>query len=104
MARLMRIGKWVLVCLAALLMISVLAGGIYQTIMESRDLATYPAPGELIDVDGRRMHIHCRGQGSPTVILELGVGSAAASWDEIHQELATVTRVCACPPLPPAPR
>ena len=95
MAQLLRILKWLLVCLTILLIVAVIAGSIYQAISESRDLARYPASGRLVDVDGRLMHLHCRGQGSPTVILELGVGSAAASWDEMHGRLATITRVCA---------
>ena len=29
-------------------------------------------PGRLIEVAGRKLHIHCTGNGSPTVILEAG--------------------------------
>lgn len=95
MALLARVCKWMLVCSVCLLVVLLIAGSIYQAVMESRDLAKYPAPGMMVDVDGNRMHIDCRGEGSPTAILELGVGSAAASWDEIHQRLADITRVCA---------
>ncbi len=41
------------------------------------------------------MHIHCQGQGSPTVVVEQGLGSLSTAWDEIHQQIALVTRVCA---------
>ena len=34
-----------------------------------------PAPGRLIDVGGRRLHIICSGQGAPTVVLEAGASS-----------------------------
>ena len=37
-------------------------------------------PGETYTVDGRKMHIDCSGTGSPTVILDAGLGNDAASW------------------------
>lgn len=32
-------------------------------------------PGRLIDVGGRKLHLHCTGTGSPTIVLMAG-GSA----------------------------
>jgi hypothetical protein len=29
-------------------------------------------PGRLIDVQGHKLHIHCTGSGSPTVMVESG--------------------------------
>jgi pimeloyl-ACP methyl ester carboxylesterase len=49
----------------------------------------------MIDVDGHLMHINCIGEGSPTLILELGVGSASLSWYDIHKQLSEITRTCA---------
>ena len=31
-----------------------------------------PPPGTLVDIGGRRLHVHCTGAGKPTVILESG--------------------------------
>ncbi|TDI78761.1 MAG: hypothetical protein E2O79_11250 [Caldithrix sp.] len=95
MVLLRKIFKWLLVGLASFLIITAIGGRIYQVTSESRDLEKFPAPGKLVDLDGHLMHIHCRDQGSPTVVLELGIGSSSAAWDEIHQQLALVTRVCA---------
>ena len=53
-----------------------------------------PAPGRLIDVDGRRLHILCSGSGSPTVVLEAGASSFAIDWTLVQRELAATTRVC----------
>jgi pimeloyl-ACP methyl ester carboxylesterase len=40
------------------------------------------APGRLIDVGGRRLHLYCTGSGGPTVILEAGSASGFYSyWD-----------------------
>jgi pimeloyl-ACP methyl ester carboxylesterase len=41
------------------------------------------------------MHIHCIGEGSPTVILELGIGSASFAWYDIHRQISQITRTCA---------
>ena len=40
------------------------------------------APGEMIDIGGRRLHLMRRGEGSPTVILESGGagGSSTQDW------------------------
>jgi pimeloyl-ACP methyl ester carboxylesterase len=86
--------KRALVGAGSLLVLIVLGGVIYQAVAESEDMARFPAPGKLIDVDGHLMHIHCRGEGSPTAVVELGVGAIASSWDEIHRQMSLVTRVC----------
>src|SRR5215210_334912 len=49
----------------------------------------------LVDVGGRRLHITCMGEGSPTVILEHGMGTESDSWAEVQQAVAQFTRVCA---------
>jgi len=56
----------------------------------------YPAPGLRVDVGGRRMHIHCLGQGSPTVILESGLDSnGSLAWEKVQGPLSKLTRTCA---------
>ncbi len=87
--------KRVCLGLGGLLVFLPVAGTVYQEISETRDLARYPAPGELVEVDGHLMHVHCLGQGSPTVVLEQGLNGVAAAWGEIHEQIALVTRVCA---------
>jgi pimeloyl-ACP methyl ester carboxylesterase len=41
------------------------------------------------------MHIHCQGEGSPTVILDAGQGGWSIEWSEILPQLTHLTRVCA---------
>ena len=68
--RIMRwIGKALLWSVGAFLVLA-LAGALYQLIATEVDERRYPPPGELVDVGGHRMHIHCTGQDGPTVILE----------------------------------
>jgi pimeloyl-ACP methyl ester carboxylesterase len=45
------------------------------------------APGEMIDIGGRRLHLLRRGEGSPTVILESGGagGSSTQDWPLLNR-------------------
>ena len=53
-----------------------------------------PAPGRLIDVGGRRLHLLCSGKGSPTVILEAGASSFAIDWTLVQRDVANGSRTC----------
>jgi len=78
----------------AVLLLAAIGGG-YETIREAMDKSAYTMSGELIDVGGYKLHISCTGSGSPTVILEGGLGEPAAmmsGW--IQPGVARATRVC----------
>ena len=51
-------------------------------------------PGRLVDIGGRKMHIHCTGSGAPTVILESGASSFSIDWSLVQPEIAKKKRVC----------
>jgi pimeloyl-ACP methyl ester carboxylesterase len=85
----------VLLGMLALLMALAATGASYEAIMAAGDATRYPPPGRLVDVGGYRMHIHCVGQGSPTVVLASGAGGFSAEWGLVQPELAQTTRVCA---------
>lgn len=70
-------------------------GGAYETVREAQDRSTYAMPGDLVDVGGHRLHIHCTGTGGPTVVLEDGMGEGStrmSAW--IAPAVADSTRVC----------
>ncbi len=48
----------------------------------------------LVDIGGQRLHVDCRGSGSPTVVLESGIGDVSAIWALVQPDVATFTRVC----------
>jgi pimeloyl-ACP methyl ester carboxylesterase len=59
-------------------------------------LDAYIKPDRLAKLpDGRRIHLYCRGKGSPTVILTAGLGGWSTSWVKVHPAIATRTRTCA---------
>jgi pimeloyl-ACP methyl ester carboxylesterase len=79
------------VCVA--LFLSAVGGG-YETYRETVDRSNYAMPGRLIDVGGHKLHINCTGSGSPTVVLEPGLGEPSTAMAWIAPDVAATTRVC----------
>jgi pimeloyl-ACP methyl ester carboxylesterase len=87
------------ILLIGALLIVVLAGTglLYQSIVSAQDASSYPPLGKLIDVGGYRLHLYCTGvsqPGSPTVILEEGIGSTSLDWSKVQPDVASFTHVC----------
>lgn len=78
----------------ALLSVLLLSGSIYQHFAVKADLAKYPPPGRMVEVDGQPFHIDCSGAGPLTVILEGGAGASSLAWAWIQPEVAKSARVC----------
>jgi len=90
-------GRWTrraAISLAGLLLPGILVGTAYQWNATRRDLAGHPPPGKLVDVGGHRLHIWCTGAGSPTVVLESGLGGSSFGWAFVQSDVARFTRVC----------
>ena len=87
--------SWLLYPVFAVMALAAI-GGSYETLQASSDSGAAPVAGDrLVDVGGHRLNIRCTGSGSPTVVLEPGLGesaSAIAKW--IAPEVARTTRVC----------
>jgi pimeloyl-ACP methyl ester carboxylesterase len=66
-------------------------------------------PGALYVVEGHKMRISCAGSGSPTIVLDAGLGNDGLIWGGVQPVLAKTTRVCSydragfgwSDPLPP---
>jgi pimeloyl-ACP methyl ester carboxylesterase len=77
------------------LVVLMLVGYIYESRAEAADARAYPPPGQLVDVGGYRLHINCTGTGSPTVVIDAGLGDWSTSWGGyVQPEVAKTTRVC----------
>ncbi|HEX6268663.1 MAG TPA: alpha/beta hydrolase [Anaerolineales bacterium] len=85
----------VLLVLAVLLITPGILGASYQSIASAIDKRSYPPPGQLVDVGGYQLHIHCIGDGTPTVILDAANQGTVSNWVWIQSEVAKTTRVCA---------
>ena len=62
---------------------------------EDQRMLPYLQPGELVDIGGRRINMHCAGSGGPTVILMAGLFSWSVVWYKTQPVIAQKTRVCA---------
>src|SRR5579863_1004452 len=80
--------------LVAIILLVLFAGFLYQNISEARDRRFHSMPGQLIDIGGYKLHINCRGQGSPVVVLDSGLGDSFIVWRKVQPEIARFTRVC----------
>jgi pimeloyl-ACP methyl ester carboxylesterase len=89
-----RTRSWLLYPVVAFLALGA-AGGSYQTVQASLDHSTDTMPGKTYDVGGHRLHLDCTGTGSPTVVLESGLGEISPHWAWIARSVAADTRVCA---------
>jgi pimeloyl-ACP methyl ester carboxylesterase len=81
------------VALSSVVLILV-AGLVFQWCATRLDERRYPMPGVMVEVHGHRMHLDCRGEGSPTILLDAGLGDSASTWALVQPEVAKFTRVC----------
>ena len=66
-----------------------------ESVCEARDRRRYPAPGRLVDIGGRRIHLNCQGDSpGPTVVIEQGAASPAVVWSPVQAAIAKFARVC----------
>lgn len=90
--------KWTRIfLLGGLLLVLFLAGITWVAgIFARSDLSKqYPPPGQLVDIGGYRLHIHCVGSGRTTVIMESGLNEFSVQWAKIQAEVSKFGRACA---------
>jgi pimeloyl-ACP methyl ester carboxylesterase len=83
--------------LSAVGLLGLALGGLVYDQWSSRwsTARVHPPPGDLVEFDGARSHLHCIGHGSPTVLLEAGLDpSGSFSWRRVLPDIAVTTRVC----------
>jgi len=85
--------KVLLTILASALMLAIL-GAAYQQVGSRMDARRSPEPGHLVDVGGHRLQINCEGTGSPTVVLESGLGDLLSEWQPVQLQISRFTRAC----------
>jgi len=82
----------VLLGIAPFLLFAVVRGAIA---LASHQLESqYLPPGRMIRVDAHRLHLYCTGRGTPTVLIEPGMGNDWVSWRSVSPKLAEATSVC----------
>lgn len=80
----------------ALVLSGALAGAVYEMFARNRASSEYPPRGRLVDIGGRKLHVDCRGRGSPTVVFESGLDiNGSLAWSAVHDSVAASSRACA---------
>jgi pimeloyl-ACP methyl ester carboxylesterase len=96
--RFWRITKRILQGILALVVLAAVCGAAYQAIANWRDSRRFPQEGRSIALGAAfsnvSLNMDCSGQGSPTVILDTGLGVPAAGWKFVQPEVAKFARVC----------
>ena len=93
--RWLRWAAYVAAGLLSLILLLACAGFVYEQVEESRDRRLNHPPGQLVDVGSYRMHLYCTGKGSPTVVLDAGLGDYWLVWNKTQPQIANFAHVCA---------
>ena len=86
-------GRWLVLPVIATLPVFALGGGIV-TVSAATGPEASSTSGRLVDVGGHRLYIECAGSGSPTVVLQSGLGESSSYWARIAPVVAESTTVC----------
>ena len=88
--------KKLLIVLLVLTVAAIVAGAVYESKMEVKDAQAWTAPGRLVDIAGRKLHVNCAGQGgAPTVVFESSGLSSSTEWDKLLPEVGRTHHACA---------
>ena len=52
------------------------------------------APGRLVALGDRDIHLLCSGHGGPTAIVDVGLGATSLEWDGVRERIATHQQIC----------
>lgn len=51
-------------------------------------------PGKVVNLGRHRLHVNCTGNGSPTVVVENGLGDFSIDWTLVQSRVGAFTRIC----------
>lgn len=80
--------------LVVLLVVLGAFGALYNALAVRYYQHAYPPPGKFYKVNGYTMHLYCTGEGSPTLVLDAGLGNNFTVWGKVQPPLSQTTRVC----------
>ncbi len=89
----LRIVSMILINLAMLGVVTLAAAFVIETVRMHR-LGSYLPPGTTYKFGDYSSHVVCTGAGSPTLVLEAGLGDDFLSWRRVQPALSGMTRVC----------
>ena len=70
------------------------SGAAFERIAQRNAKSRFSAPGRLVDIGGRRLHLYELGHGpGPSVVIEQGAGSPSLLWWPLQRQLADFARI-----------
>ncbi len=81
MKTLVTIIKWLLPGLLLLLLLLIAGSSINHRLQTPHEEAAYPPPGEMVAVNGYRLHVYAEGEGDLTLVFMAGSGTTAPTLD-----------------------
>ena len=81
----------ILLAAAAAILAVLAAMAVAQSRGDRQDARTFPPPGRMVDIGGRRLHARVMGSGSPAVIFESGISASSISWTVLQPQIAALT-------------
>ena len=73
--------KWLLIGLVGLMVLLVIGSTINHRLRIPSEEAAYPPPGQLVAVNGHRLHVYAEGEGNLTLVFLSGSGTTAPTLD-----------------------
>ncbi len=89
-----RVGERIVLSLAIVLAVCVAGSSLFNAIALHRFWSSHPPAGKEIVVQQHGMHLDCSGSGSPTLVLDAGLGNSSLIWTDLQPKLAETTQVC----------
>jgi len=90
--------KWTVISLLALFVLLAAAGFTYNEIERHADARQFPQLGKSVrlgpEFGNMSLNLNCYGEGSPTVVLDAGLGVPAHGWKPVQPAVAKFARVC----------
>jgi len=81
MRKVKRIFKIIILSIIAFFVVIVSGSWVYHSTVMKKEIASTPAPGILVDVDGHSMHVYTEGDGEQTIVFLSGSGTSAPTLD-----------------------
>lgn len=81
MKRARTITKWLLLGLVLLLALLITGSVVNHRVQTPREEAAYPPPGQMVPVNGHRLHVYAEGEGELTLVFLAGSATTAPTLD-----------------------
>lgn len=78
-----------------MLALVIVAGASCQLLADRRDLARVPPPGRMVFIGSHRLHLWCKGSGTPLVLMDSGLGGTSFVYNFVMDGVADFTQGCA---------